>query len=172
MKPIIIAECCQNHNGDQNILKKMIHEAAINGADYVKIQAIRSTELSFRERFEDGEADSEGNVLTIKRPYDEEYERLVNLDLSLEQELWFVNECKAAGVKPMTTLFTRTAVEHISNMGYEAIKIASYDCSSIPLLEDVKKHWEKIFVSTGATYDEEIQEAVEQEITVEQSKKY
>ena len=41
MNPIIIAECCQNHNGDRDILKKMIHEAAANGADYVKIQSIQ-----------------------------------------------------------------------------------------------------------------------------------
>ena len=37
-KPIIIAECCQNHNGDFNILKDMVHSAAEIGADYVKIQ--------------------------------------------------------------------------------------------------------------------------------------
>ena len=60
MNTIIIAECCQNHNGNQETLKRMIHEAADSGADYVKIQAIRSKDLSFRERFEKGEVDSDG----------------------------------------------------------------------------------------------------------------
>ena len=46
-------------------------------------------------------------------------------------------------------------------MGYDAIKIASYDCASIPLLKDVKDNWNKIFVSTGATFDNEIQSAVD-----------
>ena len=87
-------------------------------------------------------------------------ERLAKLDLNLDQELWFVEECKKAGVKPLTTVFTRLAIDEVKDMGYEAIKIASYDCASFPLLEDVKKVWNKIFVSTGSTYDEEIQQAV------------
>ena len=156
-----IAECCQNHNGDKEILKKMIHTASENGADYVKIQAIRSKDLSKRTRFEDGEVDSNGKIKIIKRPYDNELERLKKLDLSLEDEFWFVEECKKAGVKSMTTLFTRNACDEISKMGYDAIKIASYDCASYPLLNDVKKITNKIFVSTGATFDDEIIKASE-----------
>ncbi len=159
MKPLLIAECCQNHNGNQEILKRMIGTAAENGADYVKIQAIRSADVSFRERFEEGEIDENGLVQTIRRPYQAEKNRLSLLDLSLEQELWFVDECKRAGVLPMTTLFTRTALPDIKKMGYEAIKIASYDCASFPLLRDVKENWNKIFISTGSTYDHEIKEA-------------
>ena len=34
----IIAELCQNHNGDKNILEEMVSAAAENGADYAKIQ--------------------------------------------------------------------------------------------------------------------------------------
>ena len=37
-KPIIIAECCQNHNGDMKILEQMVYKAAESGADYVKIR--------------------------------------------------------------------------------------------------------------------------------------
>lgn len=156
MKPIIIAECCQNHNGDRETLKKQIHEAKAAGADYVKIQAIRSKELSFRKRFENGILDENNNVISIKRPYDLEFNRLKKLDLSIEDELFFVNECKSAGIKPMTTVFTISALEEIKNQGYDAIKIASYDCASYDLLEQSKKYFNKIFVSTGATFDEEI----------------
>ena len=159
MKPIIIAECCQNHNGDREILKKQIHKAQAAGADYVKIQAIRSNELSFRERFENGIIDENNNVISIKRPYDLEYERLQKLDLSIEDELFFVNECKSAGIKSMTTVFTISALEEIKNQSYDAVKIASYDCASYDLLKQTKKYFNKIFVSTGATFDNEIEEA-------------
>lgn len=159
MKPIIIAECCQNHNGSQEILKRMIHEAAENGADYVKIQAIRSKELTYRERFEEGVLDENGIVQTIKRPYGAEFERLSKLDLKEEQERWFVEECRKAGTLPLTTVFTRTGVREVKDMGYAAMKIASYDCASYPLLKDVKEYWDKIFVSTGSTYDYEIEQA-------------
>ena len=133
MKPIIIAECCQNHNGDKEILKKQIHKASISGTDYVKIQAIRSKELSFRERFENGVHDENGKVKSIKRPYGSEFDRLKKLDLSIEDELFFVNECKSAGIKSMTTVFTISALEEVKNHGYDAIKIASYDCASYDL---------------------------------------
>jgi N,N'-diacetyllegionaminate synthase len=159
MKPLLIAECCQNHNGSLEILKRMIHEAATHGADYVKIQAIRSRELTRRERFEEGETDSGGVTQVIKRPYAPELERLSKLDLSLDDEHWFVEECNRAGVLPMTTVFTRSAVVEIEDMGYAAVKIASYDCASFPLLNDVKQRWKKLFISTGATFDEEIEEA-------------
>lgn len=159
MKPILIAECCQNHNGNKEILKKQIHTAAENGADYVKIQAIRSKELSKRTRFDEGETNADGSVKTIKRPYDAELARLSKLDLSLDDEGWFVEECWRAGVAPMTTAFTRTGASEIKDLGYEAIKIASYDCASYPLLREVANYWKTVFVSTGATYDHEIEKA-------------
>ncbi len=159
MNPIIIAECCQNHNGSQELLKRMIHEAAENGADYVKIQAIRSKELTHRPRFDEGQTDENGVVQVIKRPYQPELERLSKLDLTQEQEQWFVEECQKAGTKPLTTVFTRTGVQEVKDMGYPAMKIASYDCASFPLLEDVKAVWNKVFISTGSTYDDEIAKA-------------
>jgi N,N'-diacetyllegionaminate synthase len=161
MRPIIIAECCQNHNGNKEILRKQINEAAQSGADFAKIQAIRSRELTKRERFESGSKSSHGEINTIKRPFKPEFERLFRLDLSLKDEEWFVEECWKAGIRPMTTVFSINAAREVKNMGYEAIKIASYDCSSYPLLREVKKHWKSIFVSTGATYDAEIEKAAE-----------
>ena len=161
MKSKIIAECCQNHNGNKEILKMQIHEAAANGADYVKIQAIRSKELTHRPRFDEGVMDENGVVQVIKRPFEAEIARLSKLDLSLDDEAWFVDECLSAGVSPMTTVFTLTGAREVKDMGYEAIKIASYDCASYPLLREVKKYWNTIYVSTGATYDSEIERAVE-----------
>lgn len=154
----IIAELCQNHNGDRILLQEMVHAAAENGADIVKIQSIRSKELTHREQFDRGLIEG-GEVKTIKRPYIDEYQRLKKLDLTIEEEKWFINECLRFGVSPMTTSFTRSSLREISNLGYEAIKIASYDCSSFELLKEAKKYFSKIFVSTGATYDFEIEEA-------------
>lgn len=160
-KPLLIAECCQNHNGDKAILKDMIHAAAENGADYVKIQAIRSRELTHRPRFDEGAIDENGVAKIIKRPYQAELERLRKLDLSLEEEAWFVEECRRAGVAPLTTAFTRTAAREVKDLGYEAIKVASYDCASYPFLRELKQYWSTLFVSTGATYDHEIAKAAE-----------
>jgi len=137
----------------------MIHEAAQNGADYVKLQAIRSRELTHRRRFDEGHTNDAGVQTVIKRPYKAEFERLSKLDLDLETEAWFVDECWRAGVSPVTTAFTRSAAREIEELGYEAVKVASYDCASYPLLRDLKERFSTLFVSTGATYNEEIEGA-------------
>jgi N,N'-diacetyllegionaminate synthase len=161
-RPILIAECCQNHNGSRETLKRMIHEAAAAGADYAKIQAIRSREVTRRERFEEGEVDANGTRRTIQRPYAPEVARLAKLDLSLDDEAWFVDECRRAGVASMTTIFTRTAAREIKDLGFTAVKIASYDCRSYPLLRDARRWWSTIICSTGASLDAEIARAAEE----------
>lgn len=158
----LIAECCQNHNGSREILKRMVHEAADAGADYVKIQGLYSQELSFRERFESGATDADGTVRTIKRPYAAEKDRLQKLGLSVEDEQWFVDECRRAGVASMITVFTRTGLRRVRDMGFEAVKVASYDCASYPLLRELKQVWSTIVVSTGATHDREVERAAEE----------
>lgn len=155
---IIIAEFCQNHLGKREILKEMILRAKEAGADYAKIQTIHSKDLTKRERFEEGLVE-DGIVRVIKRPYDQEYQRLKKMDLSEEDFYWFDKECKAAGIKPMTTVFTRGSISFIKNLEWDSVKVASYDCASIPLLEDLKESFSNIFVSTGATTDQEISQA-------------
>ena len=152
----IIAELCQNHNGAVNILKDMIWRAADSGASHVKIQTIFSEDLTLRERFEDG-VTSNGVVKSIKRPYLPEFERLSKLDLGFDTHALFIDECSSAGVIPLTTVFNRSRLESIVELGFKEIKIASYDCASFPLINDLKNKFNHIYVSTGATHDSEIE---------------
>ena len=85
----LIAECCQNHNGDFDILKRMIDSAAENGVTHIKIQSIFAEKLSFRPQFENGLISQDGKILCIKRPFNLEFERLRKLDLSWEMHLKF-----------------------------------------------------------------------------------
>ncbi|RMZ49851.1 general stress protein [Flavobacteriaceae bacterium PRS1] len=157
---IFIAEFCQNHNGDFELLKDMIYAAKESGADYAKIQNIFADMLSFRERFEGG-LTSEGVTKVIKRPYQPEYNRLKMLELSYDQQAEFVEICNKVGIKPLTTTFNRMSIPRLKEIGFNEIKLASYDCGSLPLIQDVKKNFEKVFLSTGASYDTEIKAAAE-----------
>ena len=65
---IIIAEFCQNHNGDLNLLKEMVWAAAEAGATYAKVQSMWADELAFRERFEEGRLAGD-RVTVIRRPF-------------------------------------------------------------------------------------------------------
>lgn len=154
----IIAEFCQNHNGRFDILKQMIGEAAEGGATHAKIQTIFADDLSFRPEFEEGSIDNNGHVKIIKRPYQAEYDRLKGLELSYEQHRLFVEECRAAGMEPLTTAFNLTSIPGIRDLGWRSVKVASYDCGSIPLIEALADNFDELIVSTGASYDKEIED--------------
>tara|TARA_Y100000593_G_scaffold94742_1_gene195603 strand:+ start:1512 stop:2474 length:963 start_codon:yes stop_codon:yes gene_type:complete len=156
----IIAELCQNHNGDLDILKQMIKAAAESGADYVKIQSMLADDLTQRPRFEEG-IEEGGVIKAIKRPYQAEYDRLKPLDLDDATHRMFIEECKKHGVKPLTTVFNRTRIPFLASLPWpeKAIKIASFDCRSRPMIKElISAGFEKFFISTGTTYDEEIEE--------------
>ena len=74
----IIAEFCQNHNGNSAILSEMIDKAVEHGATHLKIQNIFANELTFRPKFESGIKINK-KVHSIKRPYKDEYKRLKKL---------------------------------------------------------------------------------------------
>lgn len=151
----IIAEFCQNFIGDREILRRMIYSARDAGASHAKLQSYRSDELTFRPEFEEGG----GGGMT--RPYQAEFDRLKKADLSDEDIAWFVEECRKAGIAPLITIFTRGRVEKLAAFPWKEIKVASYDCASYPLLSDLKKHFQHLYISTGATYDEEIVKAAD-----------
>jgi N,N'-diacetyllegionaminate synthase len=153
-----IAEFCQNHNGDFEVLKEMIYAAKESGADYAKIQTIFANMVSYRERFEEGIMKN-GEIIAIKRPYQLEFDRLKRLEISYDQQSQFIEICENVGIKPLTTAFTRDSVHRIKEIGFKEVKIASYDCASPPLLREVKEAFDKIYLSTGATYDDEIEAA-------------
>ncbi|HCA43643.1 MAG TPA: general stress protein [Bacteroidetes bacterium] len=155
----IIAELCQNHNGDKNLLNEMIWAASESGADFVKIQSINAEDLTFRERFENGVVEN-GIQKVIKRPYRSEYERLKKLELSDKDHWFFIEQCQKAGVIPLTTCFTKNSVEYLSKFPWKTIKIASYDCGSIPLIKLISEKFEHLIISTGATFDNEIESTV------------
>lgn len=153
----IIAEFCQNHNGDFETLKRMINEAAEGGATHGKIQTIFVDDLTYRERFEEGVMDEKGNKIVIKRPYKDEYDRLKGLELSYTQHEEFIHECEKAGIIPLTTAFTMGSIEKLRNIGFENIKVASYDCGSLPLIKKLASTFKEIIISIGASYDSEIE---------------
>jgi sialic acid synthase SpsE len=156
----LIAEFCQNHNGDFDLLKKMVEAAATAGATHGKMQTIYANTVAYRPQFEDGLI-QDGIVKAIKRPYKDEVERLSGLEISEEETIHFVKICEENGLIPMTTCFVRSHVDRLSELGFESIKVASYDCASFPLLHELKNKFDEIIVSTGATYDDEVIHAAE-----------
>jgi N,N'-diacetyllegionaminate synthase len=151
----LILEFCQNHNGDENILDKMLESAAESGASIVKLQCAFADDLSFRAIFEEG---TPSGILPIqKRPYSLEYKRLKPLELSFDVLERFVRRAKEFNLTPCITAFSYKHINALVNCGFNTIKIASYDCASDVLLEKCAENFDRLIVSTGATYDFEIE---------------
>jgi N,N'-diacetyllegionaminate synthase len=113
----VIAEFCQNHNGERSILQEMVYAAAESGATFAKIQSMRADDLTHRPCFDEGATDSHGAVQTIRRPYDAEYRRLKPLDLDDDDHHRFVEWCGKAGIKPLTTVFSRSRIPFVASLG-------------------------------------------------------
>ncbi|MCC5905952.1 MAG: N-acetylneuraminate synthase family protein [Balneolaceae bacterium] len=158
MSVTLIAELCQNHLGDFKLVKEMVDEAVEAGATHIKIQHIYTKNLTFRPQFEEGLTQN-GVTQSIKRPWEPEFERLKPLELSSEDNRKFVKYVESKGAVPLTTCFARCDIPAIKAEGFKAIKVASYDCASYQLLRELAEHFSEIFVSTGATFSNEIKKA-------------
>ncbi len=148
----IIAEVCQNHNGNMGLLKEMVQAAAEVGAHYCKMQSIKSSELVKRDKFETGEG-------AIKRPFQPEYVRLKDLDMSEEDTVKFIEMCTDANIAPMTSIFTHGVLDFLAQQKWNSIKVPSYDCASGALLRRIRDKFSNVIISTGASYNSEIAQA-------------
>lgn len=151
----IIAELCQNHNGDPSIIESMVDSALEGGATHVKLQSIYADDLTFRPQFEEG-LKANGCEYSIKRPWKPEYDRLKKLELDNNTFTDFVDMCTDKHVVPLTTCFSINRIPDVIAQGFKELKIASYDCASYQLIRDVADKFDHIYISTGATFDNEI----------------
>ena len=51
-------------------------------------------------------------------------------------------------------------MDKIYNLGFRNVKVASYDCSSFQLLRELSEKFDELIISTGATFDDEIEKSV------------
>jgi sialic acid synthase SpsE len=151
----VIAELCQNHNGDPELVRRMVDAAAEAGATHVKLQNIHARTVAFRPQFEEG-LEVDGVTHAIRRPWRAERDRLLGLELPSAVVEEFVVRVRDRGMVPMTTCFTRGEVGQVADQGFAAIKVASYDCASFPLLRELADRFDRMIVSTGATFDDEV----------------
>lgn len=154
----VIAELCQNHNGSAELVRQMVDAAAGSGATHVKLQNIFARSLAYRSQFETG-YEVDGLVHAIRRPWQAEYDRLRGLELPSAVVEEFVLRVRDLGMIPMTTCFTRGDVQQVADQGFDEVKVASYDCASFPMLQELSQHFDRMVVSTGATFDDEIMHA-------------
>lgn len=153
-RPYIIAEIGINHNGDFEICKEMIREAAHVGVDAVKMQKRTIDEMYTKD--------------ALDVPYNKPYafgrtygEHKRALEFSDEQYLELQKFTHALGVEFLVSGFDASGFEFIEKiLNVPVHKIASPFITDYPLLKQVAQYGKPIFLSTGMHTMEEIKASV------------
>ena len=126
----IIAEIGQNHNGDLNLAKEMIHAAKENGADVAKFQFFDAKTLFPKEN----------------NPW---YEYNLSAELSKEDMGSLFELCEKVGIEFMSSAFDRNRVGWLEEMGVQRHKLASRSIFDKNLSETLQNTGKPLLISLG-----------------------
>lgn len=148
----VIAELGHNHQGDVEIAKKLIDQAAYCGADAVKLQKRFNKDIFVKDLYNSlyDHENSFGRTYGEHREFLEfgEGEYLQLMDYAWRRKLIF-----------FATPFDFKSVDFLEKIGAPAYKIASFDIDNHPLIEYIAQKKKPVFISTGAATLEQIREA-------------
>jgi len=145
----IIAELCQNHNGDMGVLEEMVSWARHSGADICKIQSIKADTLTNREEYESF------------RTYQSEYDRFKQLELSYDDEKKFIELC-GQDIIPMTTIFSTNHYDYYNSLGYDYLKLSGYSMEAFDYgLKLDKFNFKHLVFSTSSLTLDEIKQCID-----------
>ena len=148
----IIAEIGINHNGDKDIGIELIDAAAEAKVDAVKFQKRHLPSLYQKD------------VLLNTTKYEQHFQYMIPILKKVELEdhafVELKEYCENKGLEFLCTPFDIPSVEFLTNLGVNAFKIASADLNNLELLEYVARKGKPMLVSTGMSYQDEIEMAV------------
>ncbi|MFQ5427627.1 MAG: N-acetylneuraminate synthase family protein [Thermodesulfobacteriota bacterium] len=146
----IIAEAGSNHNGSLDAARELIEAASLAGASAVKFQSFTAEGLLNPLR-PDGKGGWESEPA---------FSMLAGLAMPWPWHLELKNHAESLGMDFLSTPFSNQAAELLYLAGMKAFKIASGDINNEPLLRVVGSYARPVILSTGASYMNEVEEAV------------
>jgi len=149
--PFIIAEIGVNHDGSVARARELVHAAKAAGADAAKFQMFDADMLM--------SLDSVLAVYQRERGARDPRELLRGLQLSAADLGTLADECVAADIVPMVTVFSIPLFEAARAQRWSAFKTASPDIVNLPLLRAVSAMYRPLIVSTGAATRDEVAQA-------------
>ncbi|MBI9080381.1 MAG: N-acetylneuraminate synthase [Pseudodesulfovibrio sp.] len=151
----IIAEAGVNHNGDMNIARKLIEAAADSGADAIKFQTFKATEI----------VTSQAQKATYQKEAsnteESQLEMLEKLELDESMHVELKAHCQKKSIEFLSTPFDGKSLDMLLEMGLSTIKIPSGEITNLPYLRHVGSMGKRIILSTGMTTLQEVKEAVQ-----------
>lgn len=150
----IIAEAGVNHNGDLEIAKRLVDEAAKAGADAVKFQTFKAEALVSKD------AQKADYQMETTGKSESQYEMLKRLELTPDMHEQLISYCRDKQIMFLSTPFDVDSLHYLIQCGVEIIKVPSGEVTNYPYLREVGRMGKRVIISSGMCTLEEIKEAV------------
>ncbi|GAE92674.1 N-acetylneuraminate synthase [Gracilibacillus boraciitolerans JCM 21714] len=155
--PFIIAEMSGNHNQSLFTAMKIVEAAAIAGADALKIQTYTADTMTISTRSTDfvvSDKKSPWHNQSLHELYQQAY-------TPWEWHQAIFDRCKELGMIGFSSPFDESAVDFLETLNVPpCYKIASFECTDIPLIKKVASTKKPMIISTGMSSIAEIDETV------------
>ena len=142
-----------NHNGDVNLAKKLIDEAADAGVDAVKFQTFHAEDVVTCSALK---ADYQKNATSLN---ESQFEMIKKLELSDDSFQELSDYTKERNILFLSTPFDERSVDLLDQIGVPAFKIPSGEITNFPLLKKIAGKKKPVILSTGMATLGEIEAA-------------
>ena len=153
-KTKIIAEAGVNHNGSTVKAKKLIDIAVEAGVDIIKFQTFSADSLvtlsAKKAEYQEKNMNSKVSQHTM----------LSELELSRETHEELIHYCNKKKIEFFSTGFDIQSIDLLVDLGQKFFKIPSGEITNLPYLRHVGKLGKPVIISTGMSYMEEIEDAL------------
>lgn len=149
----LIAEISGNHGGSIETAKRLIKEAHICGADFVKLQAYTPDTITLNAKTDDFMVEWRGKRVSLYELY-----KSAHTPFDWFPELFAF--ARAENIQLFASVFDPSSVDMLENLGCPMYKIASFEITDLPLIEYTASTGKPIIISTGMASLHEIRNAI------------
>lgn len=155
-RPYLIAEMSGNHNQSLERALEIVNAAAKSGADAVKLQTYTADTITLDSSRADFVINDSTSLWNGRRLYDL-YEE-AHTPWAWHKPI--MDHAKSLGMDCFSSAFDDTSVDFLETLGVTAYKIASFECTDLPLIAKVARTGKPMIISTGMATVGEIDAAV------------
>lgn len=150
----IIAEAGVNHNGNLELAKQLVDAAVEAGANAVKFQTFKAARLV------SAAAPKADYQKATTGPTERQLEMVRRLEMSEKMTRSVAEHAAQRKIIFLSTGFDEESIDLLDEVGVPAFKVGSGDLTALPLLEFIGRKRRPVILSTGMSYLEEVESAV------------
>lgn len=150
----IIAEAGVNHNGSLEIAKALVDAASQAGADAVKFQTFKASNLVSKSA---QKADYQKKTTGVAET---QHAMLEKLELNELAHQSIIEHCRNKKILFLSTPFDAESIDMLQSLGMPIYKIPSGEITNLPYLRHVGQLGKEIILSTGMSNLDEIGNAL------------